>query len=144
MSLLKYITERLVDESDEEAIWERWRQVKRIGVSHYTDDEIRDLHAQMSLLLSEAQLNFEILDGSKDVKKLHQQLKEAELVELKYNGEKAMNSKITKAHADVDYIQIVNDLETLTMARAEWKARLNATSTAVDALSREISYRIKR
>lgn len=143
MSLLKYIDERMVDDEQEDFIWNEWREMNRVGIISYSDDEIRSLHARFSLLLSEAELNFANFDGAHDVKKLQKELKEAVLV-VEHYSDGAMNQRTAQAKADKRYQDLVTEMQNYLKERALWKGRVAATQTAVECLSREISYRIKK
>ncbi len=129
-------------ELPESETWDIFREVSADIVTH-SDDDIRDLHAKMTTLLAQAEMQLgEWFSKLKSFGVKSKTTKATLLVTIYPDG--PFNQRSAQVEADKRYQDILEQEGEIEGNVEIYKAKVHALESAVELLSREISYRIKK
>lgn len=144
MSLQKWVDGGIdLEKEDFARCWDDYRRITSDGISKYTDDVIRDLHARMSMLFAYNKYQQGLLESVLSSRELELDLLCAKLLNTVYNEHTTVKRNEYEMQGDDRYIAKKNETEKYNVELIIKKALVNALESAVQLLSREISYRIK-
>jgi len=124
-----------------EDVWDDYRHMVSRGITTYSDIQVRDLFQKLSIITAHSEMRLSVVEAKRDAAKLSLSLTQGILLRRYTNG--AMNKRMAEVAGDTDYeieLKKYSDCEDdVTIAKGSTKA----SSTAANALSREISSRLK-
>ena len=124
-------------------VMSKWREIARFGIHAYPDDVVRSLFINFSEMSSSLQLLLGELTVALKTADWHLEQKFNYLMSVVYDVG-AVNKRTAEAKSDARYNE---SMEEKTQAEADLiicKALISTLDTAANALSRELSYRIKQ
>jgi len=125
-----------------ENCWEQYRNMTANGIFRASDADVRNLHAQMSMMLSHKIIQQSVVTNEYERQKFLHELKKSELLYTKYNkGTVAANNA-----AMMNDLEFQESYENLMKAKEQQiiiESEISSLQTAVTSLSREISARLK-
>lgn len=122
--------------------WKKYRKTMAEGVVHYSDDAVRNLFAEMSMIQAHAEMRLGISDANYKRQKWIVELTTSKLLVEKYKSG-AMNARMKNVETDLEYGVEQGKLMDLEHEKIIADAKAKASATAANSLSREISIRIK-
>ena len=121
--------------------WTKYREMVAKGISKYAEVEVRDLFQELSLISAHSEVRLSVLESQRDNSKFQLHLLQIKLLRVFDTG--AMNKRVAQVENDKEYqtaLEVLQDKENdLTVG----KAYSRAAELASNALSREISARLK-
>lgn len=124
-----------------EEVWADYRHMVSKGITTFADVQIRDLFQKLSIIQAHSEMRLSVVEAKRDAEKVSLHLVEIRLLRVFDTG--AMNKRMSQVEADDRYkeqLEKLSDAEDqVTIAKGSSKA----ASTAANALSREISARLK-
>lgn len=140
MTLQEYSEENEIVFED---AWPRFREMSANGISSYTDAEIRNLFAEMSMAQSYQTVRCSIIQQELDLQKFRIEVVVARLLNGLYTTG-PMTTRNAKVQGDAEFISANEKKTDILQKLVIVKAELDAIAIATAALSREMSMRLKQ
>ena len=137
------ISDYSLSEKEIDEIWESYREISSLGISMFTDDEIRNLHARLNYVLSCEIIRLGDLEKTLAAYEVALNSTIALLMHTKYTEYTTVKKNEYAMGTDEKYLSELGKRENVSVQVIGKKAEVNALEKACMVLSREISYRIK-
>jgi hypothetical protein len=124
-----------------EDVWAEYRHMVSKGVTTFADVQVRDLFQKLSIIQAHSEMRLSVVEAARDAEKVALHLVEIRLLRIFDTG--AMNKRMSEVESDDRYKEALEKLSDTEDAVTVAKGSAKATSTAANALSREISARLK-
>lgn len=132
-----------INEEEYDRVWTEWRKVIASGIWSNSDDIIRQLHSEFSYFASLLGIGLGKLQVKANKAEFLMENTLAYLIAVEY-PDGAVNQRTLSAKSNMKYVNAASDYNDAQAMVMLCKSITNACEKAMDALSRDISYRIKQ
>lgn len=124
-----------------ENTWSKYRKAAATGITSFSEIAIRDLFQEFSIIQAMAEMQVSLQESRKDRAKLELELTQARLLREYTAG--AMNKRMSEVMGDARYTAALESYNDTEDELTKLKGSAKATTIAANALSRELSARLK-